>query len=73
MLTERFTIVSEEEQFKWELDPPELAIYTNDHFTVFIQEKNLEDNILIKTPMPSNIQEVKKIDIFVLQLLKEKH
>ena len=36
MLTERFTIVSEEEQFKWELDLPELAIYTNNHFTVFI-------------------------------------
>ena len=73
MLTERFRTVNEEEQFKWELDPPELAIYTNDDFNVFIQEKNLKDNILIKTPVPSNMQEVKKIDTFMLQILKEKH
>lgn len=28
---------------------------------------------LIETPVPSNIQEVKKMDEFNLQLLKEKH
>ena len=40
---------------------------------VFIQEKNLKDNILIETPVPSNMQEVKKLEEFMLQLLKEKH
>ena len=38
-----------------------------------IQEKNLKYIIFIKTPVPSYMQEVKKIDEFMLQLLKEKH
>ena len=53
--TERFRIFDEEEQFKWELDSPELPKYANDHFNVFIQEKNLKDNISIKTTAPSNM------------------
>ena len=44
----------------------------NDHFNVFILEKNLKDNILIETLVPSNMQEVKKLDKFILQLVKEK-
>ena len=52
---ERFRIFDEEEQFKWELDSPELPKYSNDHFNVFIQEKNLKDNISIKTTAPSNM------------------
>ena len=39
MSTERFRIADEEEHFKWELDPPELAKYANGHFNVSIQGK----------------------------------
>ena len=72
MSTERIRVVDEEEQFKWELDILELAKYANDHFNVFIPEKNLKDNILIETLVPSNMQDIKKLDKFILQLVKEK-
>ena len=67
-----FRIVDKVEQFKLELAPPEFEKYTNDHFNVFIKEKNLIYNILIRTPVHSNMQQVKKFDESILQLLKKK-
>ena len=67
MLTERSSTVDEKE-----LDPPELTNYTNDHFNILIQVKKIKDNILIKTPVPSNVQEVKKMYEFMIRLLTEK-
>ena len=45
--------------------------YANEHLKIFIQEKDLEDSILKTIPVPSNLQEVRQMDEFMAQLLKE--
>ena len=46
--------------------------YANEHFNIFIQEKDLKELILKTIPVPSNLQEVREMDEFMAQLLKEK-
>ena len=40
---------------------------------MFIQDKDLKESILIKNPLPFNFQEVKRIGVYIVQLLKEKN
>lgn len=49
-----------------------MAEYANSHLNVFIQDKDLKDSFLKTIPLPSNIPEVRRIDEFIAQLLKEK-
>ena len=46
--------------------------YANEHFSISIQEKDLKELILKTIPVPSNLQEVREMDEFMAQLLKEK-
>ena len=39
---------------------------------MFIQDKDLKESILIKNPLPSNFQEVKRMGEYIVQLLKKK-
>ena len=49
-----------------------MAGYANDHLNILIQEKDLKESILKTIPVPSNLQEVRRMDEFMAQLLKEK-
>ena len=69
--TSRLQVVNQEAQFKWELLDT-AAEYTNDHLNIFIQEKDVKESILKTIPVPSNLQEVRRMDEFMVQLLKEK-
>ena len=70
--TKRFHIVSNEDQFKW--DPPsELASYTNTQFEKYILEKSIHDAICEVHPVPNNLNQVKKIDESLRDLLMEKN
>ena len=46
--------------------------YANEHLNIFIQEKDLKETILKTIPVPSNLQEVRPMDEFMTQLLKQK-
>ena len=63
--------VLKQRQFKWELSDT-MADYANDHLNIFIQEKDLKGSILKTIPVPSNLQEVRRMDEFMVRLLKEK-
>ena len=69
--TSGFPVVNQEDQFKWELSDA-MAEYANEHLKIFIQEKDLKESILKTIPVPSNLQEVRQMDEFMAQLLKEK-
>ena len=49
-----------------------MAEKANSHLNVFIQDKDLNESFLKTIPLPSNIKEVRRIDEFMAQLLKEK-
>ena len=70
--TKRFHIVSNEDQFKWDL-PSELASYANTQFEKYIPEKSIYNAICEVHPMTNNLNQVKKMDEFLRDLLKEKN
>ena len=70
-LTKRFYITNQEQQFQWKITP-DMAKYDISYFSVFIQENDLNESILIQNPVPTNFQEVKRMDEYIVQLLKEK-
>ena len=70
--TKRFHIVSNEDQFKWDL-PSELASYANTQFEKYIPEKSIHDAICEVHPVPNNLNQFKRMDEFSRDLLKEKN
>ena len=70
--TTRFHIVSNEDQFKWDL-PSELASYANTQFDKYIPEKSIHDAICEVHPVPNNLNQFKRMDEFSRDLLKEKN
>ena len=70
--TKRFHIVSNEDQFKWDL-PSELTSYANTQFEKCIPEKNIHDPICEVHPVTNNLNQVRKMDKFLRDLLKEKN
>ena len=49
-----------------------MAEYANNHLNIFMQEKDLRKSILKTIPVLSKLQEVRQMDEFMAQLLKEK-
>ena len=69
--SQRFKIVSEEEEYRWSL-PADMAEYANENLEKFIPEKDVQEATLLKLSRPENIDPVKKLDDFLLELLKQK-
>ena len=46
--------------------------YANENLEKFIPDKDVKEAILLKLPRPKNIDPVKKLDDFLLELLKQK-
>ena len=69
--TSQLRVVNQEDQFKWELSE-NMAKYASNHLNIFIQEKDLKESVLKTIPVPSNLQEVRRMDEFMAHLLKEK-
>ena len=67
----RFKIVTEDEKFKWKL-PKGMASYAKKYFEKFIPEGDLKESILTQSPVPENMDTVKKLDDFYKDPLKEK-
>ena len=69
----RFHTVSNENQFKWDV-PSELASYANRQFEKYTSlEKSIHGAICAVHPLPKNLNQVKKMDKFLRDLLKEKN
>ena len=49
-----------------------MASYANDNSENYIPEKDVKEAILTKTPRPENLDPVKKLDIYLQELLKQK-
>ena len=63
---DRFKIITENEKFKWKL-PKSMANYTNKYFEEYVPEDSLKEAILCQ-----NFDNVKKLDDFLRDILKEK-
>ena len=50
-----------------------MASYVNKYFEEFIPEGDLKEAILMQSPVPENMDTVKKLDDFFKDLLKEKN
>ena len=49
-----------------------MAEYANTHFGTYMKEPDLKQQILIENLVPDNLDEVKKLDDFVHDILKDK-
>lgn len=61
---QRFHIVENENQFKWDF-PPDLAFYANTQFEKCISEKSLHDAICEVHPILNKLNQAKKMDDFL--------
>ena len=62
--SERFRIITEEEEHKWNL-PQDMASYASDNSEKYIPKKDVKEAILIKTPKPENLDPVKKLEDYL--------
>ena len=69
--SKRFKIVSEEEEYRWSL-PADMTEYANENSKKFMPDNDVKEAILLKLPRQGNIDPVKKLDDFLLELLKQK-
>ena len=70
--SKRFKVVREEEKYKWKL-PPDMAKYANLHLNEFIPESTLKEAVLLESPVPDNINEVKVLDDYIKESLKDRN
>ena len=49
-----------------------MAEYANTHFETYVKEADLKQQILMENPVPDNLEQVKKLDDFVRDILKDK-
>ena len=68
---DRFKIITENEKFKWKL-PKSMANYANKYFEEYFPEHSLKEAILWQNPVPDNLDDDKKLDDFLRDILKEK-
>ena len=66
-----FKIITENEKFKWKV-PKSMANYANKYFEDYVPEDSLKEAILCQNPVPDNLDNVKKLDDFLRDILKEK-
>ena len=45
--------------------------YVNEQFEKYIKEKDLKESIMWLHPIPSNMRKVKKLDMFLQELMKD--
>ena len=70
-LGRRFQVISEEDKFRYNL-PTDRAKDANAHFETYVKEADLKQQILTENLVPDNLDQVKKLDHFVFDILKDK-
>ena len=70
-LGRRFQVISEEDKFRYNL-PTNRAKDANAHFESYVKEADLKQQILTENLVPDNLDQLKKLDHFVFDILKDK-
>ena len=70
-LGRRFQVISEEDKFRYNL-PTNRAKDANAHFESYVKEADLKQQILTENLVPYNLDQLKKLDHFVFDILKDK-
>ena len=60
-----------EDKFRYNL-PTDLTEYANKRFETYVNKADVKQEILIENPEPDNLDQVKKLDNFVRDILKDK-
>lgn len=47
--------------------------YANTNFESYVKEADIKQQILMKNPVPDNLDQVRKLDDFVRDILKDKY
>ena len=71
-LGNRFQVIFEKDKFRYSL-PTDMAEYANTHFETYVKEADLKQHILMENPIPDNLDQIKKLDDFVRDILKDEH
>ena len=66
----RLQVISDEEKFRYNLGT-DMAEYANKHFETYVKEADLKEQIFMENPVPDNLNQVKKLDDFVRDILKD--
>ena len=67
-VNKRLKVILKGEQFKWNL-PYSMADYSSHHFSSYIPDKDIEEQLLTENLVPLNLQQVKPMDDFIRSLL----
>ena len=70
-LGRRFQVISEEDKFRYNL-PTNRAKDANAHFESYVKEADLKQQILTENLVPDNLDQLKKLDHFIFDILKDK-
>ena len=49
-----------------------MASFANEHFELYLLGMELQSNILKENPLPYNAHQVKKLDDFIISILKDR-
>ena len=66
----RLQVISDEDKFRYNLGT-DMAEYANTHFETYVKEADLKEQIFMENPVPDNLNQVKKLDDFVRDILKD--
>ena len=67
----RFKMVPEDRWYKYKISRSK-AFFVNEHFELYLSEKELHSNIFKENPVPDNVEQVKKLDDFAISVLKDR-
>ena len=70
-LGSQFQVISEKDKFRYNL-PNDRTKYVNTHFETYVKEADLKQEILTENPVPDNLDQVKKLDDFLHNILKDR-
>ena len=61
-------MITEEEENRWHLSD-EMACYANTLFEEYIPDVDVEKKLLVKTPVPAKLDNIKHVDDFIISIL----
>ena len=70
-LGSQFQVISEKDKFRYNL-PNDRTKYVNTHFETYVKEADLKQEILTENLVPDNLDQVKKLDDFLHNILKDR-
>ena len=67
----KIKVVPEDEWYKCKISKS-MDSFANEHFQLYLPDKELHSNILKENPGPDNVDQVKKLDDFAISIFKNR-